>query len=131
MTARWARFVFEATKQMVGLLLLLSLFVSQSVIYASASPDGGAHDQYHVHAAHDADCPMATPNLSAAEPGDPCPDHAAMSHCSVAPCCFHNTDSLAKAEFHAVLMAQNHRFKDDNAVFSRASSPQDRPPRLV
>lgn len=128
---RWARFVFEATRRMVGLLLLLSLFVSQSVIYADASPDNGAHDQHHAHAAQEADCPMATPDLSAAAPGDPCPDHAAMAHCSVAPCCFHNADGLEKAEFYGVLTAQSHRFKDDSAVFSRSSTPQDRPPRLV
>lgn len=115
---------------MVGLLLLLSLFVSQSVMYAEASPDSGAHDQYQAHAAHDGDCPMAAPDLSAA-PSDPCPDHAAMAHCSVAPCCFHNADGLAKAEFHAVLTAQSHRFNNDSAAFSRAPSPQDRPPRLV
>lgn len=131
MTARWTRFVFEAAKRMVGLLLLLCLFVSQSVIYAEAAPDSGAHGHHQVHAAHDAACPMAAPALSAATPSDPCPDHAAMAHCSVAPCCFHSTDGLAKAEFNAVLMAQNHRFKDDGAVFSRTSSPRDRPPRLV
>jgi hypothetical protein len=116
---------------MVGLLLLLSLFVSQSVMYAEASPDSGVHDQHHAHAAQKSDCPMAALDLSAAEPGDPCPDHAAMAHCSVAPCCFQNTDGLAKAEFHAVLTAQSHRFNDDSAAFSRVSTPQDRPPRLV
>lgn len=131
MTTRWARFVFEAIKRMVGLLLLLSLFVSQSVMYAEASPDTGAHDQHQAHAAQEADCPMGTPDLSAAAPSDPCPDRAAMAHCSVAPCCFHNADGLAKAEFHAVLTVQSHRFIKDSAAFSRASSPQDRPPRLV
>jgi hypothetical protein len=131
MFLRWARFAIMATKRMVGLLLLLAVLVSQSVMYAEATPDNGAHDQHQMHAAHQADCPMTSSNMSAKTPGDLCPDHAAMAHCSIATCCFHCADGLAKALFDGVLMSERYGLKDDSAAFSRASSPQDRPPRLV
>ena len=131
MTTRRARFAILAAKRMVGLLLLLALFVSQSVMYAKATPDSGAHDQHQAHAAHQADCQVTASTLSGAAAEEVCSDHAAMAHCSVASCCFHCAAVWADAGFYGVPTAQNHRAKDENAVFSRPSSPQDRPPRLV
>ena len=131
MFLRWARFAILATKRMVGLVFLLAVFVSQSVMFAEAAPDNGAHDQHQMHAAHQLDCPMTSSKTSTQTSGDLCPEHAAMAHCSIATCCFHGADGLAKALFNGVLMSERYGLKDDSAAFSRASSPQDRPPRLV
>jgi hypothetical protein len=116
---------------MAALLLLLAIFVSQPVVFAQAATDAAAHEHHHAQTNHKADCPMAAAQPPFTASSDPCPDHAAMAHCSVTPCCFQSADGLANAEFAGVLKDQRHLLNDDRAVFSRASTPQDRPPRLV
>lgn len=132
MTKRGSQLTVLAIKRMVRLILLLALLMSQSVMYAAASPAAGEYDGDQADTSHhDHYCPMMVSLLPGGVSEDSCPDDVAMAHCSFATCFFHTGDGLVNAKLYGIPTAQNRAFKGDAAVLSRSPDPHERPPRIV
>ncbi|MEQ6247564.1 hypothetical protein ABMC89_01595 [Sulfitobacter sp. HNIBRBA3233] len=133
MTRTNDRFGIWSVLRPLGLLLLISLFVFQTLSPpAAAAPSAGdSHADHHATADAALSCPNDARNGDASMDGVAGHDgaHDGAAHCMPLMCCLHDTGSSYKLAMVGTLLPDPQIIDRGTAPSSNAGTTQDRPPR--